>query len=302
MGKGSPSLEPVHIIYTDNDYQPPLELLMIRPGNGRPADPRPRPAVVWIHGGGWSSGKPEVFLPHCRYFAGRGAVCFSVQYRLAGEARQTDEPEPEPSTEKQTTVEDCLEDCRAAIRFIRQHAEEFGIHPARIAVAGDSAGGHLAVCLATVQEDDAETHEAEVSGIPDAVINLNAVTDLTISFPSLPMRTDADSTGGESDRFLRRYAQAKKLSPVFHAAPGQPPMLHLHGLLDQTVKPEQTIRMHEAYLGVGNVSKLVLFENSKHAFILYDYTAAPSEIERALTCIDEFLTTDLGWLDNHRQG
>ncbi|MBD2844380.1 alpha/beta hydrolase [Paenibacillus sp. IB182496] len=265
-----------------------LELLVTKPEGWR-ADAG-LPAIVWIHGGGWKSGYPERFVPHSVRFAARGAVCFSVRYRLVGQPLGAD------ADGETATVEHCVADCRSAVRYIRMHAVELGIDPTRIAACGDSAGGHLASCLATLNEFDEPGEDTSVPALGDAVINMNGVVDLTRAFLDLPMQSDRDASGDEVARYLRRDAQAKRLSPVFHSRPGGPPMLQLHGLLDTVVLPDHAVRMHEAHLAAGNHSELVLYPDAKHAFVLYDYTATEAQVERAVADIDAFLTR-LGWLD-----
>ena len=112
----------------------PVKVFYTLPSGWKKADKRT--AVVWIHGGSWTGGSAYNFFPHARYFAARGAVGFSVEYRLLKKNR--------------TTVGDCLADCKSVIRYIREHAAELGIDPVKIIVMGDSAGGHLASCLGTI--------------------------------------------------------------------------------------------------------------------------------------------------------
>ena len=120
----------------------------------RPSEQGPRPAVVWIHGGGWTGGKPDLFFPHARYTALRGAVGIAINYRLVREGGPT--------------MADSFEDCKSALRYIRAHAAELGVDPRRIAVAGDSAGGQLAAALGTISDV-----------LPNAMILFNPIVDLT---------------------------------------------------------------------------------------------------------------------------
>lgn len=88
----------------------------------------PLPLLVYVHGGGFAAGTLDSHDVTCRYFATRGHVAvLSIDYRLAPEF-----PYPTP-----------LDDCVAAFRWAREHAEDLCIDPARIALAGDSAGGNL---------------------------------------------------------------------------------------------------------------------------------------------------------------
>jgi acetyl esterase len=94
-----------------------------------------RPAVVFVHGGGWAGGEKESIDDEARWAAGLGYVTFSVEYRLAP-------AHPYPAA---------VDDVRAAVRWLRAPAQaaEFGVDPKRIGAVGASAGGHLVGMLAT---------------------------------------------------------------------------------------------------------------------------------------------------------
>ncbi|EWS82088.1 esterase [Brachybacterium phenoliresistens] len=107
-----------------------------------------RPALVWIHGGGFQHGDLDMPEAHevSRGVAGRAdAVVVSVFYRLC------DEPSgrPAPNLDGETGIHAPipLDDVHAAFTWVREHAAELGADPARIAVGGASAGGDLAACL-----------------------------------------------------------------------------------------------------------------------------------------------------------
>lgn len=97
-----------------------------------------RPAIVQIHGGGWIIGfKERQAMPLMRHLAANGWVVFNVDYRLSPAA----------------TWPDHLVDCKAAVAWVRDHADEFGIDPTFVAVTGGSAGGHLATMMALTAND-----------------------------------------------------------------------------------------------------------------------------------------------------
>ena len=90
------------------------------------------PAVAYFHGGGWVQGDLETHHGLCARLAQRaGALVVAVDYRLA------------PEHKFPAAVEDCL----AAYRWLRAHGRELGADPARVAVAGDSAGGNLSAVV-----------------------------------------------------------------------------------------------------------------------------------------------------------
>ncbi len=106
----------------------PLLLDILRPESPPPA---PMPAVVEIHGGGWAEGEKDALRN--RFFAERGYFTVSINYRLSSEAIFPAQ----------------AHDAKAAVRWLRAHASEYGVDPDRVGVWGHSAGGHLAALLGT---------------------------------------------------------------------------------------------------------------------------------------------------------
>jgi acetyl esterase/lipase len=111
----------------------------------------PRPAVLWIHGGGMCVGTPQIEAVLSADMAREvGAVVVSPDYRLAPE-------NPYPAA---------LDDCVATLKWMAEHAEELGIDPGRIAVHGVSAGGGLAAAIAQRSFDEGIALRAQVLGYP----------------------------------------------------------------------------------------------------------------------------------------
>ena len=97
--------------------------------------------MLWLHGGGYVSGTPEQSQAMINEFADElGCLVVAVDYRLAPET-----PHPGP-----------LQDCYAALRWLHGNADELGVDPDRIAIAGDSAGAGLTAALAQLARDRSE--------------------------------------------------------------------------------------------------------------------------------------------------
>jgi acetyl esterase/lipase len=233
-----------------------------------------RTAVVFIHGGGWRAGAPSYFFPHCQYFAGRGAVAFSVKYRLV----------ESEGMEAIGEIGRCLTDCRAAIRYIRDNAEHFGIDPGRIVVIGDSAGGHLAAALAVIEDPaDADTTDS----MANAAVCYNPVADLDVELLANMFKIDMeDPTVMEA---------LDTVSPAAHAAPGKAPMLIMHGDADTVVPIESVKAFAEALATEGNRCEMITLEGVKHAFTIVNI-GTEETIVRSLMEADAFIGS-LGWLE-----
>ena len=235
-----------------------------------------RPAVMWIHGGAWRGGTPETLFPFARYLASRGAVNFSVEYRLVSPAA--------------LTVADCVEDCRAALDFLRSHAAELGVDPDRIAIGGESAGGHLAAALATFASSGARSR-------PTALLLYNPVLDLTEGDWSRFVEGGhmIEAMKGKPPPNPEALERARALSPVFHIGANPPPCLLLHGLEDKIVPVSQAERFASALRAAGGRCDLVLLPNTAHAFAVPQYKATESVVVDALLAADRFLVA-LDWL------
>jgi acetyl esterase len=129
----------------------------------RPSDDAALPVVMWIHGGGWVTGSIETHDQLCRQLCDDvGAIVVSVDYRLAPEVK----------------FPGAVDDCVAAWRWLSEHAAELGGDPARVAVAGDSAGGNLAAVTALA------AREAQLAA-PVLQLLVYPVTDHELDSPSM---------------------------------------------------------------------------------------------------------------------
>ena len=232
-----------------------LKIHIYRPSGWTKTDRRP--AIVFFFGGGWVAGTPEQFRKQSAYLADRGMVAVTPEYRV--------------KTRHGSTPFDSVDDAVSAVVWVRDHAGGLGIDPARIAVGGGSAGGHLAACTATL---DHETAEGKRSfGIPAAMVLFNPVLDT--------------SDRGFGSATLRE--RALEISPVHHLKPGVPPAIIFHGTDDTTVPFENPERFKKAMDGLGIPCDLVPYFGRRHAF----FNARPGRAEDFLDTLekaDAFLT------------
>ncbi|MEL6105233.1 MAG: alpha/beta hydrolase fold domain-containing protein [Planctomycetota bacterium] len=182
-----------------------------------------RPAIVFIHGGGWRSGDKGggQWRSQPVAYAQKGYVCISVNYRL------TDE----------TSIQGCIEDCKNAVRWLRANAEEYNVDPDRIGAYGNSAGAHLVSVLGLADE------KAGLEGDGPYQDYSSAIQAVVCSAPP----TDLVNWDGKSEFDPRRGKRlfgtsdldeglelAKKCSPVTYVKTGIP-FLVIHGTADRTV-------------------------------------------------------------------
>jgi acetyl esterase/lipase len=193
--------------------------------------------IVYVHGGAWRGGTKEN-IP-LGALVGRGFPVASVEYRLSTVARF-----PAQS-----------HDIKAAIRFLRAKGKDLGVDPGRIAIAGSSAGGHLAALVGVSSGvADLEGNEGAYmneSSRVQAIIDLFGASDLqTILSQSSPeaykMRAPALELllgGLPTDK----PEQARMASPVTHIGAGDPPLLIIHGDADPQMPYAQALELKRAY-------------------------------------------------------
>ena len=140
-----------------------LNLHLFFPPGWTPTDRRP--AIVFFFGGGWRNGSATQFIPQAEYFASRGLVCASADYRIA--------------SIHHTTPDVCVEDAKSAMRWVRAHASELGVAPDKLIASGGSAGGHLAAAVALVPGFDAPGDNLKISPAPNAMVLFNPALNLT---------------------------------------------------------------------------------------------------------------------------
>ncbi len=194
-------------------------------GYGKPG--RKFPFLLYFHGGSWDKGSPANHYPDCAYWAKRGMVAASANYRLR-------------TRDKVQVPLECLKDAKAAIRFVRANAKDLQVDPERLVVAGDSAGGMLAAGTASI-ESNATSHpdDPKISCIANAVI----------------LHCPYWKTGCTPE-----------LTPPNFVRPGLPPMILFLGDSDQAIPVESIKQFHDSLKSQGNVSEFHVGTGGKHGF------------------------------------
>ena len=218
-----------------------------------------RPAIVFFFGGGWVGGSVSQFFPHCQHFASQGMVAISAEYRI--------------KNKHGTTPFECVADGKSAIRYVRAHAKDLGVDPARIAAGGGSAGGHVATCTAAIEGFDEDTEDKTISSKPNALVLFNPVIDTT--------------EHGYGANKLK--GQTKTLSPVHHVVEGLPPTIIFHGTADTTVPFENVERFCEKMHDAGNRCVLLPFEGKKHGFFNYTREKDHKSYNETIQHAEQFL-------------
>jgi acetyl esterase/lipase len=229
-----------------------LVLDIVRP---REASEKPRPAIVFIHGGGWSGGNKESAIGSLIPFASTGNFfCATVEYRLSGEAIWPAQ----------------IQDCKAAIRWLKAHAKEYNVDPERIGVWGGSAGGHLVSMLGLtsgVRELEGE------GGWPDQSSRVACVVDFCGPSDFLAIAKVKAGAGrnayGPVSKLLGGPVEeneelAKAASPLTYVSKDAPPFLIVHGTADKTVPLAQAESLYEALKKAGADATFVRIEGGGH--------------------------------------
>ena len=223
--------------------------------------PRPLPVVVWVHGGGWSSGS-KGNVDWALSLLSRGFAVVDVDYRLSGEAIFPAQ----------------IQDCKAAVRWIRANAETYGLSPERIGAWGSSAGGHLVALMGTaggkdtssfVGEFETEDH-GEYSSRVLAVCDWFGPTDF-LRMNDFPGHIDHDATHSPESQLIGGPIQENeetvtKANPITHIKGRETAFLIVHGEKDQLVPYNQSELLYAALERAGALVVLHGVKDGDHGF------------------------------------
>lgn len=212
------------------------------------------PLLVWVHGGAWQRGtKRDMPLAA---LVERGYAIASVEFRQADVARYPAQ----------------IHDIKAAIRFLRARAADYGYDAVRVGVLGASSGAHLAALVAVTNghaelEGDLGAHRSESSAVQAAVSYFGASNLTSILKQSTPfglrIREPALQLllGGSPDEVP---AVAELASPVFHVDAEDPPLLLLHGDQDPQMPINQSHELEGAYRAHGRDVGFIVVHGAAH--------------------------------------
>ena len=182
------------------------------------------PTFVVYHGGSWAVGEANWHYPDCEYWAQRGMIAVSVDYRLS-------------QRDGVKVPLECVKDAKSAVRFLRKNAARLKVDPDKMVVAGGSAGGQLAAAMATLTslEKNDDCYDLSISCEPNAVILYNPYFKCEAS-----------------------------LSPPNFLRAGLPPFITFLGSEDPAITVESMVEFHEALKAHGGTSEFYVGKGGKH--------------------------------------
>jgi acetyl esterase/lipase len=236
---------------------------------------RALPAIVLVHGGGWRSGVRANFAPMAIRMAERGYAAATVSYRLSPEA-------PYPAA---------IVDVKAALRWMRANAAQYGIDPRRIAVGGGSAGGQIAALAGVtdaIARFDPGAGLGAVASSAQAIVNIDGLSDFTSEaarkYEDDPNKQPSSAGAWFGGRYAEKAALWHEASPTFYVNPKTPPILFIgSGQPRFSVGREEMIARLDA---AGVASRVVLLPDTPHSFWLFDPWLEPT-VEATVRFLDE---------------
>jgi len=214
------------------------------------------PAIVYFSGGSWSEGKPDWNFGACQSYAEKGWVAVAVEYRLAN---------------RQGTLPfEAVMDAKSAIRWLRERSDKYNIDPNRIIASGNSAGGHLVLATALVENWNEETDNLKYSCVPNVLMVNSGVYDLT----------DESTLWIRQDLINRNQSETlvKEISPIYLIKMDFPPTLIIHGTNDRNVPFFTAKDFIDKMKLVGNKIEFHSLEGAGHFIWWGQYGKQVSEI------------------------
>lgn len=244
----------------------------------RPKNDEKYPALLMVHGGGWSSGDLSLQIPMAQRIASKGYVTVPVEYRLSPESQ----------------FPAAVFDLKIAIRWIRANAEIYGIDTTKIAISGCSAGGQLAMLVGMTNfrpEYETPDEYASYNTNVHAVVNIDGISDfsteeLTATRESLAknkMPASIKWLGGTYEDMKDTWIAA---SPINHVTKDSAPVMFInssiprfHGGRDEIIEKLSAYNIY---------TEVYAFDDSPHPFWLF-YPWFPTTVDRTVSFLDKVL-------------
>ncbi len=231
----------------------------------------PVPVVVWVHGGGWRTGSKDGLGPS-NLLLSHGYAVASINYRLSHHAAFPAQ----------------IQDCFAAVRYLRAHADKYGLDPERVAAWGASAGGHLVALMASASDREEfltlGPHRDQSPQV-SAVINWFGPADFaTIAeqderVQDLVSKLLGVPAAGNPDK-------CRVASPVTYVTRQSAPMLIYHGDEDPLVPHDQSVILEKAYKTAGAEVELFTLKGGGHGGLHF---LTDASLGKATTFFDRHL-------------
>jgi alpha-L-fucosidase 2 len=206
-----------------------------------PAGAGPFPAAILVHGGGWVAGDKQQYINYLfRPLSDAGFAWFSINYRLA----------------PQYKFPAAADDVEQAIRYVRAHAAKYKVNPRRIALIGESAGGHLVSYVGARSQGRARVA---------AVVSMYGIHDfITACQAWKPVPTEVLQLFGISAVDATTASALVKASPVVYITGDSPPFLLMHGSKDEDVPYGQSVEMCDKMKQAGARCELITIDGAPH--------------------------------------
>ena len=201
----------------------------------------PFPTCILVHGGGFVRGDKQSYIkPLFEPLSKAGFAWFTINYRLAPQHRW-------PA---------CADDVETAIRWVKSHAKEYKVDVGRIALIGESAGGHLVSWVGTRAKEDTRVA---------AVVPFYAPHDLELQVKHRNMLGESmTSLLGLTELNDDAWKRLREVSSSSYVHKGMPPFLLIHGDKDPTVPFEQSTRFQKQMKDMGNQCDLITIPDGVH--------------------------------------
>ena len=201
----------------------------------------PFPAIILVHGGGWVAGDKQQYITYIfQPLSDAGFAWFSINYRLAPQFKFPAD----------------VEDVEAAVGWIKANAAKYKVDAKRIALIGESSGGHLVSLVGARNQPGARVA---------AVVSMYGIHDfISASIAWKPIPVEILQLFGIPAVNAKTAPILIKASPVVYVSKDMPPFLLMHGSNDEDVPYEQSVEMCNAMKNAGAQCDLITIQGAPH--------------------------------------